>query len=323
MKFLLAQRFEAAITRRPWLMRLVFRIEGAFMDVLWWCLVKLGPERASRVGSAILRFSGPRTAKKAELVRQQLRLIRPDASAEELAALEDASWANTGAVFGEYAHLATIGRPDRTEIVDHAGLSAYGREGRSAIFFGAHHANWELLALALAQAGVPMVALYAPLANPHLDELMSQARIQLGCGTHARGDSIRPLLKHLKSGGSIGTLVDLRVDDGADVTFFGQPTRLPATPARLALGAGCDLVPMHAERVGLARYRVIVEPPLAIDDLKDHDDPVQALTERMVREVEKWIRADPTLWLLANRRWDKDVLDPERAARRARASQTP
>jgi KDO2-lipid IV(A) lauroyltransferase len=315
MRFVFANRFGDAIARSDRLTRLVWWIEGALVRLLWWGLVALGPERASRLGSALLRRFGPRTPKKAELVRQTLRLIRPEASTVELDRLEDASWAGTGAVFGEYAHLERLGRADRLQFVDRAGLEAYRDRGRSAVFFGAHYANWELLALALARAGVPMVALYAPLQNPHLDRLISSARDQLGCGTHARGDSIRPLLRHLREGGSIGTLIALRVADGVDVPFFGHTTRLPSTPARLALGTGCALIPIHARRLGRARYRVTVEPRLEIADLVDREDAVAAITRRMIEQVEAWVREDPAQWLIANRRWDKTVLDPERARR--------
>ncbi|MDZ7827456.1 MAG: hypothetical protein U5R48_17295 [Gammaproteobacteria bacterium] len=320
MRFVFANRFGDAIARSERLTRLVWRLEGALVRLLWWGLVGLGPDRASRLGSALLRWFGPRSVKKGELVRQTLRLIRPEASAAELARLEDASWDGTGAVFGEYAHLERLGRADRLEFVDRAGLEAYRDRQRSAVFFGAHYANWELLALTLARAGVPMIALYAPLQNPHLDRLLSSARDQLGCGTHARGDSIRPLLRHLRKGGSIGTLIDLRVADGVEVPFFGHPTRLPSTPARLALGSGCDLIPIHARRLGRARYRVTVEPPLGIADLGDGEDAVAAITRRMIEQVETWVRADPAQWLIANRRWDKTVLDPDRALRRGEPS---
>lgn len=313
MRFLFAQRFADAIDRRPRLRKIVWHAEAGLIRLLWWGLVALGPERASRLGSRLLRRAGPRTPKKSALVHQTLRLIRPEAATAEIDMLADRSWASLGAVFGEYAHLATIGGGDRLQFVDRAGLEAYRPNGgRSAVFYGAHHGNWELLALALARAGVPMIALYAPLQNPHLDRLLSAARVQLGCGTHARGESIRPLLRHLRAGGSIGTLIDLRVADGVALPFLGHPTRLPATPARLALGTDCDLVPMRCERIGTARYRVIAEPALDIDALRDAPDAVAAVTRRMLEPVERWIRDDPAHWLLANRRWDKAVLEPNR-----------
>ena len=317
MKFVFAQHFAEAIEQRPWLMRIVFLVEAGAMYLIWYLLRILGPERASRWGAGFLRTFGPRSPKKADLVHQQLKLVVPDASPAQARALARRSWENLGMVFGEYPNLARIAEGGSIELVDHVDLARYRAGGRSAIFFGAHYANWELLALTIARAGVPMVALYAPIQNPHLDRLMSRARIQLGCATHARGDSVRPLLKHLKQGGSIGTLIDLRMEDGTELPLFGHTTRLPTTAARLALRTGADLVPMHAERIGTARYRIHAGPALLPATDANSEDAISATTAKMIKVMEAWIREDPALWLLANRRWEKTVLDPTWAARRA------
>ena len=317
MKFLFTERFAPAIERRAWLTRLVFRVEAGVMYTLWWLLQALGPERASRLGAGILGTLGPRSKSKDALVRQQIRVVEPEADDARVDALARRAWKSLGMIMGEYANLTAIAESGRIELVDEAGLARYRDGSQGAIFFGAHYANWELLALAIARAGVPMVALYAPIANPGLDELMSRARAQLGCGTHARGDSVRPLLKHLRSGGAIGTLIDLRVEDGADLPFFGYETRLPTTAARLALKTGVDLVPMHAERIGTARYRVHAGKPIEVSTLEDTEAAIEATTRTMIAMMEDWIREDPALWLLANRRWEKRILDPTWEARRA------
>lgn len=316
MKFLFAPGLTDELEQHAWLARLVWRIEAAFMHALWSLLRALGPERSARVGAAFLRTFGPRTPQKSELVRQQLRVVEPEAGARRIDELARRSWESLGMVMGEYANLERMAESGHIELVDHVGLERYRKGGRSAVFFGAHYANWELLALAIARAGVPMVALYAPLANPWLDALMARARTQLGCGTHPRGDSIRPLIKHLRSGGSIGTLIDLRVEDGAELPFFEHPVPLPTTAARLALRTGADLVPMHAERVGLARYRIHAGPALTPEATEATEEAVLATTASMGAMLEEWIRADPALWLLANRRWDKRLLDPTWEARR-------
>ena len=317
MKYLFTERFATAIERRPWLTRLVFRVEAGVMYTLWWLLQALGPERAARLGARLLGTLGPRSKSKDALVRQQLRVVEPEASAERLDELAGRAWTSLGMVMGEYANLTAIAEGGRLELVDEADLARYRNGGPGAIFFGAHYANWELLPIAIARAGVPMLALYAPIANPGLDALMARARTQLGCGTHARGDSVRPLVKHLRSGGAIGTLIDLRVEDGADLPFFGHETRLPTTAARLALRTGADLVPLQAERVGTARYRVRACTPIEVSTLEDTNAAVEATTRTMIAMMEDWIRADPALWLLANRRWEKRILDPTWEARRA------
>ena len=320
MKLLFAENATDFLERHPRLLRAVYAVEAAVMYGFWYALRALGPERAARVGAAFLRTVGPRSRKKADLVDQQLRVVLPDADEVTREAIARRSWENLGMVFGDYPHLATIGAGWRMELDDAADMTRYRNSERGAIFFGAHYANWELMALAIARAGVPVVALYAPIRNPYLDRLMSRARAQFGCDTHPRGESVRPLLKHLRSGGSLGTLIDLRVEDGADLPFFGVTTRLPTTAARLARGTGADLVPILSRRLAPGHYRVSTMTPIELARVEDHESAEAAdreTTRRMVAALEAHIRVDPTQWLLANRRWEKRDLDPTWEARRA------
>jgi KDO2-lipid IV(A) lauroyltransferase len=166
---------------------------------------------------------------------------------------------------------------------------------------------------------VPLLALHAPLTNPHFDKLLNHARIQLGCTMLARGESMRGLVTQLRTGGSIGLLLDLSSEDGVPVEFFGHPMPTSLTPARLALRYGCDIVPMRTRRVGPARFRVTAYPAVSLDaDGADEDARVLAITRRLNALMETWIREDPQEWMCANRRWDKSLHRALRAARDGR-----
>ena len=179
------------------------------------------------------------------------------------------------------------------------------RRSKGIIFVGAHYGNWEVLAMAASRAGCPTMAVYAPLQNPYLDELLRAARASFGADTMPRGAPLRPMLRHLRGGGTTGLLIDIRVPDGVPVNFFGAPTTFSATPGRLAQRTGAAIVPIWAERTALARYRVTFEAPLFVGD--DEQSVIQ-VTEALTARCEAWIRNDPSQWLLANRRWDKATL---------------
>jgi len=134
---------------------------------------------------------------------------------------------------------------------------------------------------------------------------MDRARLQLGCQLLPRDASLRPVLRHLASGGSLGLLVDLKVDDGIDVPFFGIPMRTSDTPARMVARFGCDLVPIRTERLGDAHYRVTVMPPLPEPPPGDEESQRIWRTRAMNEAVEGFIRAAPDEWLATNRRWAK------------------
>ena len=332
-RLIFASALDRQAKRYAWLRTLLFAVEGFVMRLFWWMFRAVSPERSAAIGRAVVGTFGPRSAK-APLVQLNLRLAFPALDAPSIERLALETWRSMGLVFGEYPQLERIAR-DRARLVvdDRAGLDRYVRRERQAIFFGAHLSNWEIMALALAREGVPLLALHAPLTNPHLDKLMSHARTQLGCTMLARGESMRGLITQLRGGGSIGLLLDLWSDDGEPVEFFGHPMATSLTPARLALRYGCDIVPMRTQRIGPARFRVTAYPPVALDGpgADEHVDAraadhaadeqagseharVLAITRRLNAHMEEWIRAEPHEWMCANRRWDKSLY---RALRKA------
>jgi KDO2-lipid IV(A) lauroyltransferase len=297
----------------------LFRAEALIVQLFWSAFHALPPERAAALGRFAVGLLGPRSAK-AGLVKANLSIAFPELAAPAIDDLARRTWRNIGLVFGEYAHLDRIARVDhdpRLEIVDLCGLDVYRRRERQAIFVGAHLSNWEIMALALGREGVPLLALHAPLQNPHLDALMDRARTQVDCGMLARGRSMRDragmsfsqvfsLMHQLRDGGSLGLLLDLSVKDGVPLTFFGQPMLTSLTPARMAERYGCDLVPVRTQRLGAARFRLTVYRPLTLDtDGVDEEARATANTQRLIALMEQWIREQPDEWMCASRRWDK------------------
>jgi KDO2-lipid IV(A) lauroyltransferase len=316
-RLIIATGLDRQIRSRPWLRKLMFSIESGLMHLMWWTFASLTPERASRTGAALMRWAGPRT-RKHDWVKGNLAIAFPERSEEELRALARATWSNIGSVGGEYPHLERIaleGGGERLELIDPAGLvPQYAARERCAVFFSGHLSNWEINALALTRAGVSLMSLYAAIQNEHLDALMGKARAQLGGTLVARDGSMRPVIKHLSEGGSLGVLADLRISGGVPVPFFGRNMDSALFPARLALRHGCDLVPIRTERLCPGRFRVTVHEPLEIPDLESDDERALALTTAMSARIEAWIRERPGEWLCTNRRWEKSLYPHKRAA---------
>jgi KDO2-lipid IV(A) lauroyltransferase len=310
-RLIIATGLDRVIRHRPWLLKLMFRLESGVMHLVWWTFASLSPERAARVGAAMMRWAGPRTRKQA-WVNGNLAIAFPERSEAELRSLARATWSNIGSVGGEFPHLERIaldGGGKRLELVDPCGLlPKYAARERSAVFFSGHLSNWEINALALVRAGVPLISLYAGLQNEHLDALMGKARAQLGCTMVSRDGSMRPVIKHLSEGGSLGVLADLRVKAGGmPIPFFGRDMTTSLVPARLALRHGCDLVPIRVERLRPSWFRVTVHEPLDVPALGSDDEQAVTLATAMSARIEEWIRERPGEWLCTNRRWPKSL----------------
>ena len=320
-QLIFASALDRQAKRHEWLRALLFRLEGLIVQLYWWTFRALPPELAARLGRFAVGALGPRSAK-AALVKANLSIAFPLLDAPAVDDLARRTWRNIGLVFGEYAHLDEIVRTatdPRVQIVDLCGLDVYRRGGRQAIFVGAHVSNWEVMPLTLAREGVPLLALHAPLQNPHLGALMDRARAQVDCPMLARGLSTREhtgmsistvasLMHQVRTGGSLGLLLDLSMKDGVPLPFFGHAMCTSLSPVRMALRYGCDIVPIRVQRLGPARFRLTAYAPLPLDaagaDEKAH---AIAITQQLTTLFEQWIGEQPDEWMCASRRWDKTV----------------
>ncbi len=298
------------IDRVPALRRARWRMEAGLLALYWSICARLGPDTASAFGQRLFRRLGPSLGKSGQIERN-LRLAFPNLSEAEQTELLREIWSNAGAVLAEYPHFKAICHDDfdgHFEVVEKWDVAGYRGAGRNGIFVTAHVGNWELSAAAAGHHGFPITVIYAPSRNPFIDRMLRRRREALGCRLVSLDEGARHLLRELAEGRSVGLVVDTRDDDGVPVPFFGLDKLTTLAPARLALRFGCALVPARVERVGPARFRLIVHEPIRPDPAlaSDKDRAVQMMAD-LNRLFEQWIRERPEQWLCIKRAWPKDV----------------
>ena len=94
---------------------------------------------------------------------------------------------------------------------------------------------------------------------------------------------------------------------GVEVEFFGEPTRMPAGPAKLAIETGAALLPAHCWFEGNG-WRVCVEAPL---DCSSGD--VGAVTQALADQFATNIAAHPADWHMLQPQWLADLSDARQA----------
>lgn len=292
--------------RRPWVQRLLERAEALIAWVFWEGSALLGPRRAAATGRALLRLLGPRMEKSRHL-RRNFTLALPEKTPAEVEDLVRSAWGSLGAVMAEYPHLGTIaGSESYLEVVVEDEFRRRVKLGEQVVLVSAHLANWELTLAAAQRLGFDAMAVYTPLSNRYIDRRLAEYRSRAGFNLVARDEATRGLMRHLSKGGTVGLVVDQRVDGGEPVSFFGRDMWTSTTPARLALRFGCPLVPLRSERLGPARYRVTFYAPIEADRrAEDEGSRAVAMTRRVNQHFEEWIRARPGEWLCSKRRWPK------------------
>jgi KDO2-lipid IV(A) lauroyltransferase len=179
------------------------------------------------------------------------------------------------------------------------------------VLFSGHLANWEMLAVVPAHFGIRLSIFYRAATNPLVDAIivgLRRAATGADVPMFAKGaQGARAAMAHLKAGGFLGMLIDQKMNDGIAAPLFGRPAMTAPAAAAFALRYRCTLVPAHVERLGPARFRLVVEAPLDLPDTGDRHADIAALAAAMNARLEGWIRARPGEWLWLHRRWPKEL----------------
>ena len=126
------------------------------------------PDRVAAFCGRWLRRIGPMLPEH-RIGRENLKAAFPDKPADEIEGILCGSWENLGRLGAEFAHLDRLWdydpvqfKPGRIEILpeDVARFIALRDDGKPALIFTAHLANWELPALVAARYGLAAHVLY-------------------------------------------------------------------------------------------------------------------------------------------------------------------
>jgi Kdo2-lipid IVA lauroyltransferase/acyltransferase len=293
-------------------MSLVFRLEAALARLLLALFRALGPVRASNFGGAVMRTIGP-LLPVSRVADINLRLALPELDAAERRRVVRGAWENLGRTVGELPHVGTLQQTvsgPGWDVTGEATLHTLLAKGGPVIFVSGHIGNWEVLGRAAAAYGLPFAGMYRAAANPLIDSLITDLR-RKAVGTAVplfpKGAAgARAALAHLREGGHLALLMDQKMNDGIEATFFGAPAMTASAAAAMALRFQCPVVPGYVQRTGPARFQAVCEPPLVLPDSGDRRADVLTLTQAINDCLERWIRAYPESWLWMHRRWPKD-----------------
>jgi KDO2-lipid IV(A) lauroyltransferase len=270
----------------------------------------LGPVAASNLGGRVARTIGPWLSA-SRIADNNLRQAMPDLNPAERDRIVRGVWENLGRMAAEMPHLPTLiglrAGELGWEVEGEEHLEALRTQGGPAIFFSGHFSNWEMVSPTVAALGVPIAGVYRAASNPAADDIIQQLRRDVRSGDEpmfAKGSQgARAALAHLNAGKYLGMFVDQKMNDGIPVAFFGRPAMTAPALAHFALRFQCPVIPVHIERLGPARFRLICEAPLPMSVTGDRAADAQAFTLAVNETLEKWIRRSPESWLWLHRRW--------------------
>lgn len=185
--------------------------------------------------------------------------------------------------------------------------------GRGAILALPHSGNWDMAGVWLVQNHGTFTTVAERLKPESLYNRFVAYRESLGFEVVPLTGGDRPpfgvLLERLRDNRVVCLMADRDLSrNGVQVNFFGEPTRMPAGSAKLAIATGAALLPVHCwyERDG---WGMQVYPEV---DTSSGD--VTVVTQALADQFARNIAAHPADWHMMQPQWLADLP----AARRAK-----
>jgi Kdo2-lipid IVA lauroyltransferase/acyltransferase len=248
----------------------------------------------------------PHLRRRAEI---NLRLALPKLTDLERERIKRNVFRNLGRLLGEISQFPRYNRETIPSIVAYEGLENYLNaisQGKGVILLTGHIGAWELSVFAHSIYGHPMSFLKRNVDNPLIEAMAENYRSRFGNRAIDKRNSVREVLKTLKSGGVVGILADLNAsrEEGVFVDFFDIPACTTAGVATLALRTGAVVLPGYLIWDEAARlHRLHFEPPIETIDTGAQKEDVVANSARYAKAIENIIRKHPDQWLWIHRRW--------------------
>jgi KDO2-lipid IV(A) lauroyltransferase len=271
------------------------------------------PDKMADFAGAVMRAIGPFLPEN-RIGRDNLTAAFPEKSKIEIDAILRGCWDNLGRMGAEFAHLDRLWNfdpeqpPERSRIeLAQPDIERFHKlldDGKPALIFAAHLANWELPAVCAATYKLDSAVLYRRPNIAGIDRWLTETRTA-SMGELISTDLYAPvkISEALERGAHVGMLVDQYYVRGVPVTFFGRRTMANPLLARLARHFDC---PIHGTRiVRLANHRFRAELGDEIKPARDGEGKIDiAGTMQIITSViEGWIREYPEQWLWMHRRW--------------------
>jgi KDO2-lipid IV(A) lauroyltransferase len=240
---------------------------------------------------------------------RNLALAFPEKNEEERQQLLRECFAGLGRQLGLFSKFATDSRESLLELTRWEGLehlAAARARNKPVILFTGHVGAWELSSFGLSLRDSPLSFLVRRIDNPKVEQLVDRIRMRFGNQSVDKRGAARPMLSILRSGGTLGLLVDLNTldEEAIFVDFFGVPASTTFMLAKLALRTDATVLPIFVPwDEDSEKFLVHILPEVTVERTGDEEEDVRKLTASLTKVVENYIRRYPAQWLWIHKRW--------------------
>ncbi len=238
-----------------------------------------------------------------------LSLAFPEASPDERERVLRSLYRSLGWQLAEFCKMSAYSRQKASTFIRYEGLQHYlaARDrGKGVLVLTGHLGAWELSSFYHSLMGYPMGMVIRRLDNPRVDRLVNRIRCMHGNRVLHKDDFARGLLGAMRSGETVGILMDTNMTppQGVFVSFFGTQACTASGLSRVALKTDAAVLPgfllwHHEEQ----KYVLHFGKPLELVRTGNPEQDILANTAHFTSVIEDWISRYPDQWLWVHRRW--------------------
>ena len=250
--------------------------------------------------------------------RQNLAMAFPEKTLPEREAILRRVYRHLGWLLAEFCQMRRYTPENTRDFLRYEGLEhflAAKQRGKGVLIVTGHLGAWELSSFYHSLMGHPMSMVIRRLDNARVDALVNRIRCLHGNQVLHKDDFARGLLGAMRSGRSVGILMDTNMTppQGVFVPYFGKLACTASGLARVALKTDAAVLPgFLLWRAEEQRYVLTFGEPFSLVRTGDDEKDVIANTAQFTAAIERYARLYPEQWLWVHRRWKTRPAGDER-----------
>ena len=263
----------------------------------------LGVNLSSKISGKIFEIIGPLFRSK-DLINSNIRKAYPNIDKKDLKKMTASMWNNYGRVFAEYMFIKDFRFGKLNSNISIEGekiLEDIKNKNNQVVFISGHFGNFELMAMYLEKKGIKLSAIYRPLNNIFLNQIMERIRKKYICEQQVKKGigGIKKLIGLKKNNYSTALMIDQRVSEGILSNFFNEKALTTTIPAQLVKKFNIKIVPVYIERVKDINFKIKISEPLSFSK----ETSIENITNELNKVIERMIINKPEQWIWSHNRW--------------------
>ena len=285
--------------RKPLQSRIEFILFIAFYYIVNWlpfCVIKF-------LAIQFMLFGGMILGIRRKIAKDNLKRVFPEKSPKEIGKILRAMYREMGITSAEvyFANYEKLYKNVELDGWEH--LEQAIQIGKGVILASCHTGNWEL-AGRFVNTKYKLSLIYKKLRNRYFDDFTNNLRKKDGLIMIEKKKALRKILKLLKEKYIVTIMIDQNArKDGVLIDFLGHPASTFVGMAKIAIKNGTPIVPAIAIRLPDGTHKFFFEPMISPEGYKNNLNDIRELTEKVSKQIEKYILKYPSQWFWVHRRW--------------------